>query len=190
LKHGLGAAPEEAAAVAIAAATASNGTEGCLADPLLHLLLMRAVNYDLALERFLAAVRRRLTLAEAIPAGIDGFLAALALQGFNNGYVLAASEEETRRASARKAEIETELSGGTRLTSALEQKLLRFAFYAPLTEIAGASRLLGFAREGAAAPLRLLLERCLAEPLEEAELARALPSLGTIADPVSRAVQA
>ena len=190
LKYRLSETPAKAAAEAVAVALASNGAEGCLADPLLHLLLARAVNCDLTVELFLTETRRRLVLADMMPAGLKGFLAALALQGFNNGYVCSASGEETRRVGALKSEIEVELLNLAGLTPALERKLFQFALCAPLTEIAGAARLLALPDQPGLAFLRRVMRRCLEEPLEEAELARALPSLGDIADPVSREVQA
>ena len=189
-KHGLSAAPEEAAAESVGLAITSRGAVGCLADPLLHLLLMRAVNYNLILERFLTEVRRRLVLADTIPRELEHFLAALALQAWNNGYVFAVSEEETRRVKSLKAQIEAELPGLAGLTRTFGQKLLRFSLYAPLTDIVGAARVLALSGELGSAPVDRILERCLKDPLEETELARDLPSLGNIADPVSREVRA
>ena len=189
-KYRLGESPAEAAAKAVASAIASNGAEGFLADPLLHLLLIRAVNYDLTLEVLLTEIRRRLALNDEAVPGLERFLAALALQSFNNGYVFRESGDETRRISALKPEIESELLNLTHVTPALQQKILRYSLYAPLMEITGAARLLAIPEEPGSAPLRLVVDRCVKEPLEEAEIARALPRLGDIADSTSREVQA
>ena len=187
-KHRIDPSPVEAARRAVDAAMAQNGATGCLADPLLLPLLARTVNTDLELEAFLTEVRRRLCLAHDIPAGLYPFLAALALQGFNNGYVFAVGSEEEARLATLRSDLEGELSRGTALDAALELKLLRFALYEPLTALVGAKALLE-ASISPNSPLTAVLAHCLAEPLEEAALARGIPSLGAIENAVSQAVR-
>ncbi|MGH7125827.1 MAG: tetratricopeptide repeat protein, partial [Stellaceae bacterium] len=160
---------------------------GCLVDPLLHHLLAGTVNTDLELESFLIQVRRRICLTPELPEFLDDFLAALALQGFNNAYVWLASDDEAAQVAALKSTISVELSRGTRVDRALAQKLLRVALYEPLSALGG-EELLGLAAP-AGSPLRRVVERTLAEPLEEARFARQLNTLGTIENPVSRAVR-
>ncbi len=67
-KHGIDPSPAEAARRIVDTETAENGTAGCLIDPLLLRLLAAAVNTDLQLEAFLTEVRRRLCLAQNLPA--------------------------------------------------------------------------------------------------------------------------
>jgi tetratricopeptide (TPR) repeat protein/SAM-dependent methyltransferase len=187
-KYGLRASPLEAARRAIELANAG-GVDGCLADPLLIRFLTETVNTDLEIEAFLTAVRRQLCLAQDFPGGLDRFVAALALQCFNNGYVLAVGAEEAARVAALRPELEDEFSQVTTLNPVLERKLLCFALYEPLDALASAKRLLDALSIPNRSPLRAVIARCLAEPLEELALAREIPSLGTIDNVVSRAVR-
>lgn len=187
-KHRIDPSPTEAARHAVDTAITGGGAAGCLSDPLLLRLLAGTVNTDLKLEVFLTEVRRRLCLAQDIPADLNPLLAGLALQGFNNGYVFAAGAEEDARVAALRSDLEGELSHGAALDPALEQKLLRFALYEPFTVLAGAKPLLG-ASISPSSPLSAVLAHCLAEPLEEAALARGISSLGAIENAVSKAVR-
>ena len=179
--------PPEAAARAVDDAIAA-GAAGCFGDPLLLRLLAATVSTDPELERFLTEVRRRLFLAPNLPASLRPFLAAMALQCFNNGYVFAVGAEEEAGIAALRPQIEDELARAIPLDSGLEQKLLRFALYEPLTTLVGAARLLD-AKPVPTPPLRMVISRCLAEPLQEVELAREIPHLGAIENAVSRAVR-
>jgi tetratricopeptide (TPR) repeat protein/SAM-dependent methyltransferase len=187
-RHRIDPSPKEAARRAVEAVTAEERIPECLADPLLLRLLSMTINTDLELEAFLTEVRRRLALAQELPTGLDPFLAALALQCFNNGYVFAVDAEEDAWLAELRSELEAALSPGTMLDPALEQKLLRFALYEPITALTQVAQLLG-ASIAPSAPLNTVLARCLAEPLQEAELVREIPSLGTIGNRVSRAVR-
>jgi len=186
-KHRIDPSPKEAARRAVDVVTAER-IPGCLADPLLLRLLSVTVNPDPELELFLTEVRRRLCLVPDLPAGLSPFLAALALQCFNNGYVFMAEAEEEGRLAELRSELESELSRGSALDPALERKLLRFALYEPLTGLANSERLLGPSM-APSSPLKAVLMHCLAEPLEEAALAREIPSFGTIENAVSQAVR-
>jgi SAM-dependent methyltransferase len=186
-KHRIDSSPVEAARGAVDAACGSR-IPPCFTDPLLLKLLAATVNTDLELEQFLTEARRHLGLSPTLPSGLNPFLAALALQCFNNGYAFATTAEEETSVAALRSLIEDELLHGAELESALEQKLLRFALYEPLTALRPAKRLLDLPipRES---PLGAVLTRCLTEPLEEAALARKLPSLGPIENAVSQAVR-
>lgn len=190
VEYRLDPSPAEAASSAVEAAVAASGGTGILADRLLHLLLAKTVNRDRALEVFLTATRRRLCLADTLPVGLDAFLAALALQNFNNAYVFALDEAEEARVAALRAELGAELSRFAAPDATFGQKLLRYALYAPLTALEGAAALLRPPAESWPAPLGAVLDRCLREPRQEAELAPGIPSLGVIADGTSRAVRA
>ncbi len=184
-RYAIDGAAEAAAQRAIDQAIAG---EGCLADPLLHRLLAGTINTDVALEAFLTEVRRLLCLGPDMPAGLDAFLAALSLQGFNNAYVFGVGDEEAARVAELKTELSTELGQGLPVDAALAQKLLRFALYEPLSTLPHAHALVG-ARLRENSALRPVIERTLAEPLEEAALEREIPTLGTIENAVSRAVR-
>jgi tetratricopeptide (TPR) repeat protein len=187
-KYRIDPSPAEVARRAVEGATAEGATARWLADPLLLRLLAATVNTDLGLEVFLTEARRQLCLAQDLPPALSPFLAALALQSFNNGYVFMVGPEEQARVDDLRASLERELSRGTALYPTLEQKLLRFALYEPLTSLAEARPLAG-ASISAGAPLKAVLRHCLAEPLEETALARDIPSLETIEDTVSQAVR-
>ena len=187
-KHRIDPSPVEAARGAVDAAARGSGIPPCLTDPLLLKLLATTVNTDLELERFLTEARRQLSLAPTLPAGLNPFLAALALQCFNNGYAFATSAEEDTCVAALRSSIEDELSHTAVLKSILEQKLLRFALYEPLTALTPAKRLLELLIPSGS-PLGAVVTHCLTEPLEEAALARKLPSLGPIENAVSQAVR-
>ena len=184
-RYGIDPSPAQAAHRAVEEAVTTGGAAGALADPLLRQLLAKTVNSDLVLEAFLTEVRRRLGGMDDLPAGLSPFLSALALQCFNNAYVFGVSAEEEARLAALRKDIEAELARSARVPPVLEKKLLRFALYAPLAGLAGARKLTGL-RAASVAPL---LARCLAEPLEEAELARRIPSLGNVENAVSAAVR-
>jgi SAM-dependent methyltransferase len=191
LKYRIGDSPAEAA---VAARTAVNralagGGDGILADPMLHLLLNKTKIRELRLEAFLTAARRQFLFAEKLPESLRPFLAALAMQCFNNVYVFGVDDEEEARAQSGKAALESELPRFAAPTLALEERLLRYALYAPLSTLAGAEKLLLAPVEAWSAPLRPLLDHCLREPAEEAAIAPAIPALGVIADATSRAVQ-
>src|SRR5215472_4135212 len=187
-KHRIDSSPSEAARRAVVAAAAQVGNGGCLRDPLLLQFLSRTTNTDLVLEAFLTETRRRLCLARDLPANLNPFLAALALQCFDNGYVFAVDEIEEARIAALRAELDRDLSRAAALDAVLEQKLLRLALYEPLTALTEAKRLLD-ASISPSSHVSAVLAHCLAEPFEESELARAIPSLGTIENAVSRAVR-
>ncbi|HKX10382.1 MAG TPA: tetratricopeptide repeat protein [Stellaceae bacterium] len=188
-KYGIEPSPAGAARQAVDGAIAAGGSAGCLADPLLLRLLAATVNTDLALEGFLTEVRRQLLLARDLPASLSPFLAAMALQSFNNGYVFAIdAEEEEARVAALRSKLEGALRRSVALEPIVEQNLLRFALYEPITGLADAKRLLD-ATISPTSPLKTVLAHCLADPLEEEELAREVPSLGAIENSVSRAVR-
>jgi tetratricopeptide (TPR) repeat protein/SAM-dependent methyltransferase len=177
-----------AAAAARCAIGEARLAQGSLADPLLHRLLAGVINTDLELEAFLVEVRRLLCLAADLPPGLDAFLAALALQGFNNAYVFTVCDDEAARVAALKSDLSRELAQCTAIDPALAQKLLRFALYEPLSALADTGKLMAAAiPEGS--PLRSVIERTVAEPLEEARFGREIPTLGTIENAVSRTVR-
>lgn len=157
------------------------------ADPLLQRLLVATVNTDPMLELLLTETRRRLLVCDP-PEATKPFLAALAVQCFNNDYVFSVSAEEEAGVAALRADLERELAHGSVPEPGLEPKLLRFALYEPLAVLSGATRLID-APISPSPQLKTVIARCLAEPLEEAKLARDIPSLGTIENAVSQAVR-
>jgi 2-polyprenyl-3-methyl-5-hydroxy-6-metoxy-1,4-benzoquinol methylase len=174
-------------------------------DPLLRCMLECAPVRDLNLERYLASVRRSLAgllagltshpLAPASGGGKgvealpdvrenDALLAlccALARQCFINEYVFAATAEEIERAAALRDKVADALEVGR--PAPLQVAIL--ATYFPLSDLAGAERLLGGTWP---ACLQAVLTQQLLEPREEKEDRDKIPRLTKIEDRVSRLV--
>jgi tetratricopeptide (TPR) repeat protein len=190
IAHGIDAEPRQAGGAAVDRLLSEDALPPVLGDRLLRLLLAKVVNRDRVLEAFLTAARSRICLAPAVPTAANPFLAALALQAFNNGYVFALSVEEERQVVALKTALEAELQVGFEPSPQRETRLLRYALYAPLFTLAGASRLAEAPDQLWSEDFRSVLERTLREPLEERALSATMPSLSTIGDPISLKVGA
>lgn len=192
LKYGLdGALPAiEAAGAAAMADALRGGAAEIFADPLLRLILARMRIREVRLEAFLTGARRAALLADAVPAALGEFLAALAIQAFNNAYVFAVGDDEARRVAAEATALEAALAGFTAPTSAFEARLVRYALYAPLGQLAGAAALSRAPESDWSAPLRPFIEVCLRQPAVEDELARTIVTLGAVRNATSLAVQA
>ncbi|HYL31766.1 MAG TPA: tetratricopeptide repeat protein [Stellaceae bacterium] len=193
LKYGLaGALPaiEAAGSAAAQAALDAGAADGIFADRLLQLILTRTGIRDVRLEAFLTGARRRLLLARDLPLSLHRFVAALALQGFNNAYVFAIGDDEEARVTTEGAALEAALEGFVAPTAELESGLLRYALYAPLIGLNGAAALLRPAAADWSEPVRSVIETSLREPAAEIEISRTIRTLGAIADRTSRAVQA
>lgn len=181
---------EAAGAVAAQAALDVGVADGIFADPLLLLVLARAGIRDIQLEAFLTGARRRFLLAGDLPPSFQPFLAALALQGFNNAYVFVTDDAEDACVAAAASALETALEHFTAPTADLESELLRYALYAPIIALKGAAALLRPAAETWSEPLRALLKISVREPATEIEIARTIRALGPVVDRTSQAVQA
>lgn len=140
---------------------------------LLNPLLQSAPICDLDLERFLTQLRKTLLLNPTLAERAVQLTASLAQQCFINEYIYPVSAEEN---AARHA-----------LNPA--EPLLIAACYQPLHQIAAAASWVNTARPDNA-PVLAVLTQQMTEPLEEAKLAAAMPSLTPINDQVSQAVQA
>jgi len=138
-------------------------------DPLWLLFLARCRNTVPAMEARIAELRR-LVLVRPDPT-LDLLAAALALQGFANGYVLPVSPEE-------RVELDRLAAQPT------PSSTLRRAIYAPLIDL-NAPPL------SPAIPLvATLVKRTLTDLAEERRLAEKMPSLGGVARPASQQVRA
>ncbi|MGH6975790.1 MAG: methyltransferase domain-containing protein, partial [Stellaceae bacterium] len=193
LKYGLAGAPpaiEAAGAAAAQAALDVGAADGIFVDPLLLLILARTGIRDVRLEAFLTGARRRFLFARDLPLSFQPFLAALALQGFNTAYVFAADDEEDARVGAAASALEAALENFAAPTADLESELLRYALYAPLIALKGATVLLRPPAESWSEPLRALIKIGVREPATEIEIGRTIRALGPVADRTSQAVQA
>lgn len=179
-RHGLANAAVEVSGPAVAALAA---------DPLLRQLLARDFCTSLPLERHLTRVRAWL-LAEfgstrLVTAELRPLVVALALQGFNNEYVLPVSADEERTLADMLAGLGSALQRGD--ITAAESALLLAAMYQPCGAMPAAEQI---GRRTWAADVEPLLTRTLREPAAERALAAEIPALGEVADPVARSVRA
>lgn len=164
-------------------------------DHLMLSLLVKTVNVDFEVERFLTDLRRHflLTLDEMlrIPNEYAELLAALAWQCFNNEFVFSMDAVETRAVERLTSSLCGNLGESEQSSRAdRESQVLVLACYVPLVS-------LGCARELAASNTtrwspksQALLAHALIEPLEERTIEGEIESLGTIGDPTSTAVRA
>jgi len=161
-------------------------------DPLLALLLTRTINVDPELEHFLTRARAHLIVPvrQALdPSPLLQLASAIACQCFTNEYVFSSSPEEQQQVARLRAGVERDLQvlatpdDGFRLRCAL------LAMFEPLLEIDGGAGLGRWDGEAWGEALEPLMERCVAEPLEERRLAEAVVCIAEVRDSVSVAVR-
>jgi Flp pilus assembly protein TadD/2-polyprenyl-3-methyl-5-hydroxy-6-metoxy-1,4-benzoquinol methylase len=162
---------------------------GGLNDPLLLVLMARAVIGNAELEKFLAACRfALLEAAETAPPGDSERLldvaSALARQCFINEYVYASAADEDARAGQLRNRLEAALEAGDAVPPL---SVAAVAAYCPLHELAAANALL---ERSWPAPVTALLAQQIREPREQSALRGSIRELTPVEDDVSRAVQA
>ena len=164
------------------------GPAGLADDELLLALLVSAQNTDVELERFLTMARRALLEAATGDPPEDSttleFYAALARQCFINEFVFFRDEEELQRACKQRDLLTDALDSGAPVPVL---RLLAVAAYFPLHALSGAARLTD--RTWPEQVTTVLVQQ-VREPQEEAQLRAAIPRLTSVADAVSRMVQA
>ncbi|HJT79091.1 MAG TPA: class I SAM-dependent methyltransferase [Gemmataceae bacterium] len=114
-------------------------------------------------------------------------MAALALQAWLSEYVWEEAPEETAEVAALPEAIDAAIADGDLAEATLP--LLRWATYRPLTALPAADWLVARPLEAIPPVLRVLWQRTLHAPREEAVLRAALPAFGEITDATSRAVR-
>ncbi len=174
-----------------AGAVDAEALDAALEDDRLWLAyLARLVNTDPILEGVVARLRA-LHLARAGepvgPARI-AHAAALAAQAFANEYVVWVCEEER---AGLDALVERLVGGPAAFEDAdrLEHALLAAAAYRSPAALPGAALDAFLAPEAGSAPTRALLRSAVLEPRAERRIAEALPAIGPVSDPTSRAVR-
>jgi tetratricopeptide (TPR) repeat protein/2-polyprenyl-3-methyl-5-hydroxy-6-metoxy-1,4-benzoquinol methylase len=188
LKYGLDAAVETSAAVK--KALRDDGATEIFVDELLLLLLRRTIICELRLEAFLTAARRFFLFAPELPSRFLPFLAALAIQGFNNAYAFAIEQDEEAYVESIGKQLIVEFNRLSAPTPICQEDILRYALYAPLTKLESVGALLRVPKESWSAPLQPVVEITLRNPAEESEIAHEISTLGPIVNVTSRAVQA
>ncbi len=161
------------------------------ADPLFAALMTRTVNIDRDLELLLNGVRRTLLLVPNATTGPEGpvLLSLLAIQGFNNAYVAWHDESEADALETLEKELTAAGDPGDMPDPDYQARLLRFALYRPVADLATADALAAVPRTAWSSALAPVVEQTLIEVREEAMIAEAIPRFGSIDDAVSMAVR-
>ena len=120
------------------------------------------------------------------PANALNWLAPLALNAFSAGFVYPKAKDEDAITTRLRAELEATIQAGN-MPDAM--RLALFGVVAPLSSLAGAERLVKTPAERWPAPLRLLIERTLAQPLQEQQLRAEISNLGAISNQTSSQVR-
>jgi SAM-dependent methyltransferase len=163
-----------------APSVADAGHDRFFRDPLLLALLERTLVVDVELERVLIRVRRALLTACATGRASlkrrEPFIAALALQCFNNEYMYPESAAERRMVETLIAKLEKRPSPAALLVLGCYRPLHTFG--APAHESAGQSE-----------AFRTVLERQVEQPALERRLRDSIKSHPSTGDPVSELVR-
>ena len=179
-------------AAAFARSLAAPGLTAIAADPYFRLVLESTVVRDIALERWLTALRAEILRAalagepQASDLASDDVLAlcgALAQQCFIDEYVFAVAPDELARVEQLKAAIADDLSAGASIDPL---RLVALAMYAPLYTFTGAQAL---GERTWPAPVAAVLTQQIHEPREEQQLRAAIGRLTGIDDGVSAKVR-
>lgn len=191
LKHKYGMTREES--LVPAGALDRRLVDKLASDRLFLAFLEKAVNSEPAVEFFLARLRRALLLAhrggDRVPKASLRLISAIAQQCFNNEYVFATEAGEDAEVARLRAEIEAAIGSSKGKVAGIDPTLLLLGMYAPLSELSCARDLARVALDQWAPDLRPVVQRTLLDPLEEIEIAEAIPSLAKVSDATSRAVQ-
>ncbi len=160
-----------------------------LDDPLLRILLRNYLIADAEFEHLLTRLRARLLLSEPTRAAAPpDFLAALALQSFNNEFVFSEGELETAKVDEVRRAVEAAVADGHTLDDGTLRSMLVVAAYRPLSTLRGIDGLLASERKPPA--LDELFERAVLNVRVEQTLRQEIPAIGMVADAVSQAVRA
>ncbi|MDJ0947676.1 MAG: tetratricopeptide repeat protein [Alphaproteobacteria bacterium] len=175
------------------ALTGADLAAAILSDPLAKPLLARTINCSPAFERVLVTLRRCFLLEGTAALEGQAALAALSLlaqQAHNNSYVWWSEPDEDEAVARLATELAEALAGNVTPSEDLEDRLLRYAMYAPLRELASADALLAVGPDQWSQAMRPVIDVTVREPFEEREIARKIPALTDISDDISRQVQA
>ena len=156
--------------------------------PLLHTMLRNYTVPHEIIEKLMIMLRRCLLnlSPEESPDDYYALLLTLAYQGHVNEFVCYQAPEEQGRISALKDELENaELTPD----DATVCKLLIMAAYQPLSSLKNAASLPELAKKYKDKEFREFVALTISEILEERNILPAIPTIGTIDDAISQAVQ-
>ena len=157
-----------------------------LAAQTLLLDLMNSVPiYELAIERLLTELRRRLALDDALLAALPPpVLIALTHQCVINEYLFAEHPDERDAIDRLEVDLAQALTADQPIAG---QRLALYGAYRPPHRLENAERLVP---RPWSAPWNGLVKLLVADPLEERRLGESIPAVTAIDDPTSRAVRA
>jgi 2-polyprenyl-3-methyl-5-hydroxy-6-metoxy-1,4-benzoquinol methylase/Tfp pilus assembly protein PilF len=163
-------------------------------QPLFHQVLTRSLLIDREVERLLTNLRQRLLLERSLDLEHPTsehltFVAALAVQCFNNEFVFAVSPEESEAVQLLQSEIEAQLKDSVLGGEAFQQQLALVGMYRSLHEIAGSDRLLEVASKTWHPLIQLLIKRNVGDRQQEQVIQSTIHAVTPIHDAISRAVQ-
>jgi len=159
-------------------------------DPLLRNYLTKCINISPALEAALTRIRREtlFSLLDSISRTAADLATIIALQSFNNEYLHYCDAEETSTVATLRLKLEGWFSSGNSVEM-LEPKLLAFAMYRPLSEIAGAADQVDFLERHGFINLRSVIRVTLRDAEEEKNMESSISSFSEINDETSRNVR-
>jgi len=168
--------------------------ETLASDRLFLSFLEKSINIDPDIERLLVKLRRavlRTHIRNEAPGAspIPKLALALAMQCFNNEYVLTRDDEEERDLCRLQDAIEKRLAAGTSLKANTEFDLLVFCMYAPLHHLQCAKRLTEVPPSFWSKEFQNLIDYTLICFLEEERIKDHIPTLGNIEDQTSKLVR-
>ena len=155
-------------------------------DPLMHKLLRRTVVTDLSLERLLSTVRScYLNWVLTDPAALTHqlpLMASLACQCFNNEYIYPTTPIEESSLDILRKRVSEDVVARNNIR--LLPQVAVYGMYRSLYSLDSSRDLLGLDGD-----LKEVIQRQIAEPIEEDQLKGEIRSFGSITDPISRAVR-
>ena len=181
--------------------------EAVCRDPLCVALLANALNVDAGLELAVTSMRRALLSRHAGLGRVGSLLRAargsdlrgerrdweralviaIAIQGYENDYVLYEDEAETAAVAQLEQAVADAGEEATHLTERRALDLMVLGMYRPLHDLAVADAL--EKRRGPSGPADALLRRVLPDPLGARRCQEEIEVVGAIADPTSIAVR-
>ncbi|MDX2216636.1 MAG: methyltransferase domain-containing protein [Oculatellaceae cyanobacterium bins.114] len=156
---------------------------------LLYQILTRSVLVDPEFESFLTHLRKALLLEPFPNSDPLGFVAALAVQCFNNEYVFAMTEAEMQAVQQRRAEFESQNALAEDTTRESQVRLAILATYIPLHILSTSDRLLDVTPASWHPTMRVLIKRSVSDRQQESAIQPMISAITPIQDPISLAVQ-
>jgi len=159
-------------------------------DPLLRLYLTQCLNIVPTLEYTLARHRRDLLLAQpnGLNATSSGMAVLIALQGFNNEYVMFSDPDENAAVAAKRDGIESALLSGER-PEGFDADVLVVSMYQPLSTIAGGPDHVEAFEAVGWAGFEAVVQVTLKDRIEEQALKSAIAAFSPIEDETSQDVR-